>query len=345
MSQTALHNTNTNMNNPLNSYSSFFSSGLLAPHTPRLLHRRDTVNSSDFSDYDADDSFSPSSPDDSMMDVDMSEFVASTLRNPHRQNESERRSATPTLSKEQEGQTTPMQQSPQSMKGGVATSSSASSSTTTTTTTTQPRLRRRRSSLTQATSPMNAIRSPARSAAAAARSRSGSLSLAGAVDAMGAGTYAGRMRSGSCSDSVSNSLAASTSSSSSSGSSALGGASLKVLPPSAFRIRRGARRNYTAPMPALRAPPPTAPLPALPLPLVGIPQQPEPQQQLRPSKLNLNLSMTATSTTATAAAGSLAAPLKSPGLLQSSARARGLSVSSSKLGGNENRIDEEMKEN
>jgi hypothetical protein len=112
------------------------------------------------------------------------------------------------------------------------------------------------------------------------------------------------------------------------------------------RTRRGARRNHPAPMPALRAPPPTAPLPALPL--VGIPQQPQHQyqQQLRPSNLNLaNLNMANTSAAGAGAASPLAGPLKSPGLFQTSARARGLSVSSSKLGGDENRIEEEMKEN
>ena len=232
MSHTAFHTTN-----PLNSYSSFFSSGLLAPYTPRL-QRRDTV-SSDLSSWDsdaADDSFSLSSPspsspialpdEESMMDVDMSEFIASTFR---RNRESDRRSTTPTLSMQQgeEGQTTPMQQSPQSIKGAAVsslpttTTTTATTTTTTTATTTQPRLRRRRSSLTQATSPMNAIRSPTRAAgnalhhhlqivpAATSRSRSGSLSLAG--DAMGAGTYSsslvGRMRSGSCSDSASSEAA------------------------------------------------------------------------------------------------------------------------------------------
>ena len=240
--------------NPLNSYSSFFSSGLLAPHTPRLQYR-DTLRS-DFSswDSDADEPFSPSSPspspialprdvndddEESKMDVDVSELMASRLR---RNREDERRSATP----QQEGQTTPMQQSPQAMK--VAASSSLPM-TTTTTTTTQPRLRRRRSSLTQATSPMNAIRSPTRAAgnalyhhlqivpaasAAAARSRSGSLSLG---DALGAGTYSsslvGRMRSGSYSDSTSFAgiTAAAVSSLSSPSSSAVS-ASSKVLAPS-----------------------------------------------------------------------------------------------------------------
>ena len=102
-------------------------------------------------------------------------------------------------------------------------------------------------------------------------------------------------------------------------------------------------------MPALRAPPPTAPLPALPL--VGIPQQPQHQpQQLRPSNLNLAtihtaLSMANTSAGGAGAASPTAGPLKSPGLLQTSARARGLSVSNSNLGGDENRIEEEMKEN
>ena len=91
------------------------------------------------------------------------------------------------------GHTTPMQQSPQSIKGAVASSLPTMSTTTSTmitirtSTTAHPHLRRRRSSLTQATSPMSVVRS------------SGSLTLAG--DAIGAGTYSNsRMRRGSCSD-------------------------------------------------------------------------------------------------------------------------------------------------
>ncbi|KAG6907492.1 hypothetical protein DXG01_008686 [Tephrocybe rancida] len=115
----------------------------------------------------------------------------------------------------------------------------------------QPRLRKRRSSLTVGTSPMNAIRSPARTAGAAlqlqmhlaspSRSRSGSLSTTTSTTAdtynnIGMGNIAsentslvGRMRSGSV------------------------GAVL--------RPRRGVRRLASVPAPA---PPPTAPLPAVP---------------------------------------------------------------------------------
>ncbi|KAG6810834.1 hypothetical protein H0H92_010128 [Tricholoma furcatifolium] len=106
----------------------------------------------------------------------------------------------------------------------------------------QPRLRKRRSSLTIGTSPMNAIRSPARTAGAAlqlqmhlpnpSRSRSGSLSITGAAIANIASettSLVGRMRSGSVS--------------------------------MGLRPRRGVRRLASVPAPA---PPPTAPLPALP---------------------------------------------------------------------------------
>jgi hypothetical protein len=121
-------------------------SRLLALHTPRL-QRRDTVSSE--WDSDAADSFSLSSPspsspialfdEESMMDVDMSEFVVTTLC---RNRENDRRSAIPTLSMQQrqgeERHTTPIQQSPQSIKEGVV------SSLPTTSTTRQPRQQQQR---------------------------------------------------------------------------------------------------------------------------------------------------------------------------------------------------------
>ncbi|KAG6815828.1 hypothetical protein H0H93_008942 [Arthromyces matolae] len=105
----------------------------------------------------------------------------------------------------------------------------------------QSRLRKRRSSLTiGASSPMNAIRSPQRTAGAAlqlqmhlpnpSRSRSGSLSTTGANNvASQATSLVGRMRSGSVG--------------------------------AVFRPRRPARRLASVPAPA---PAPTVPLPAIP---------------------------------------------------------------------------------
>ena len=139
-------------------YSAFFSSGLLAQHTPQ----RKKLNSSFSWDAAMDQSPArPSSPipmpDDSLMDIDMTNY-------------SDRRSITPTPQTK-----TPMQ-SPQPVK---------------TIQPVQPKLRKRRSSLTLATSPMNTIRSPTRAAnnahhlqrqlfsaigPASPRSRSGSLS-------------------------------------------------------------------------------------------------------------------------------------------------------------------------
>jgi hypothetical protein len=146
-------------------YSAFFSSGLLAPHTPQ---KKKKVDSTSFS-WDVTFDHSPSRPsspipipDDSFMDVDTASYND--------------RSITPTPQS-----ITPMQ-SPQPVKIQA----------TTTTTTQQPKLRKRRSSLTLATSPMSTIRSPTRAAnnalhlqrqlfaaigpASPCRSRSGSLS-------------------------------------------------------------------------------------------------------------------------------------------------------------------------
>ena len=138
-------------------YSAFFSSGLLAPHTPN----KKKINSS-FS-WDLDHSPSrPSSPIpipvESLMDIDMASY--------------DDRSVTPTPRI-----ITHLQHSPQPQLKIQATLS--------------PKVRKRRSSLTQATSPMNTIRSPIRAAnnafhfqrqlytaigpASPSRSRSGSL--------------------------------------------------------------------------------------------------------------------------------------------------------------------------
>jgi len=177
-----MSHTTCQMTNPFNSYSSFFSSGSspCIPHVciggtlptptsqshgtrtrtllPRLhLPRRYHV-------------------DEYMMNVDMSEFIVTTMRNRHT------RSVTPTP--QAEGQTMPVQQSPQCTTQGTEplTVTTATSSSTT------PQPRRRRSSLTQATKPMNAIRSLTRGIgnalhlqmqlpASTPRSRSGSRSL------------------------------------------------------------------------------------------------------------------------------------------------------------------------
>lgn len=143
-------------------YSAFFSSGLLAQHSPQ----KKNLNSSfpwDARKANSDHSSSPSRPsspiplpDESLMDIDVASY-------------DDRRSVTPTPRLK-----TPVQ-SPQPVKVQVTMS---------------PKLRKRRSSLTLATSPMNAIRSPARAAnnafhlqrqlytaigPASPRSRSGSL--------------------------------------------------------------------------------------------------------------------------------------------------------------------------
>ena len=136
-------------------YSAFFSSGLLAQHTPQ----KKRFNSSYSWDARIDHSPSqPSSPipklDDSLMDIDVAGY--------------DDRSVTPTPRIK-----TPMQ-SPQPLKIQALS----------------PKVRKRRSSLTLATSPISAIRSPTRAASnafhiqrqlytaigpASPRSRSGSL--------------------------------------------------------------------------------------------------------------------------------------------------------------------------
>ena len=183
----------------MSTYSSFFSSGLLAPRTPPRA-RANTMDS-DLSDTWDDSDYPPSQPsspiplpDDTLMDIDLSE-VLKTRPAPET-----RRSVTPTP---QSHQTTPVP-SPQ----GPKTLSREG----------RPRLRKRRSSLTQGTSPMHTIRSPTRAAGnafnfqihlpavARARSRSGSLhgesiaSFAGVGMATEETSLIGRLRSGSCSN-------------------------------------------------------------------------------------------------------------------------------------------------
>lgn len=172
----------------------------------------------------------------------------------------------------------------------------------------QPRLRKRRSSITLAASPMNAIRSPARTAGAAlhlqrhlpppppggfggSRSRSGSLVQAGEL-ALGLGLGGNDVRNVACE---------STSLVGRMRSGSVGGL---------LRPRRGVRK-LTAPA----VPPPTAPLPALPIPQAGqrMAFAPVPQAQVQVQGVPLGI--------------------------KAKTRARGLSVVQSE------RIDEEMKEN
>lgn len=121
-----------------------------------------------------------------------------------------------------------------------------------------------------------------------------------------------------------------------------------------YSPRRAVRRIGTMPVPGPRAPPPTAPLPALPLTPTaasisvihtgsGAPMQdildrdstnltPTPgHPHLRPTKVNF-------SAPATADGAAKPAPTRT------SARARGLSVSGSTMGGVEHRIEEDAKE-
>lgn len=172
-------------------YSAFFSSGLLAQHTPQK--KKLTGNSSfSWESWDARlDHHSPSQPsspipipDESLMDIDVASY--------------DDRSVTPTPRIK-----IPMQ-SPQPVKMQTLS----------------PKLRKRRSSLTLATSPMNNIRSPARAAnnalhlqrqlytaigPASPRSRSGSLAgedasasrFGNAGVASSENSLGGRLRSGS----------------------------------------------------------------------------------------------------------------------------------------------------
>ena len=98
--------------------------------------------------------------------------------------------------------------------------------------------------------------------------------------------------------------------------------------------RRPIRRMYISTLQAPSTPPPTIPLPALPQPPPPPPQQQQQpaQQHFRPTNLN---TPTRSNTAHT----------KVPSISTTSARARGLSVSSSTLDGDEHRIDENMKEN
>ncbi|GLB41501.1 hypothetical protein LshimejAT787_1001010 [Lyophyllum shimeji] len=203
----------------MTTYSAFFSSGLLAPRHASYASFNDVLNKDSYPYYDAPSPATPSSPlPDSDIELDTD------------------REITPTPDPR-----------PPSRSTGTSHARTPSSASTNSTQA-QPRLRKRRSSLTIATSPMNSIRSPQRTAGAAlqlhmhlpnpARSRSGSLSTAAAAPAetQGTGNVAsegtklmGRMRSGSVG--------------------------------AALRPRRGVRRLASVPAPA---PPPTAPLPALP---------------------------------------------------------------------------------
>ena len=182
-------------------YSAFFSSGLLAQRTPQKK-----LNSSSSWDDNADAVFDrspsrPSSPipipDDSLMDIDMASYGL----------DDSRRSTTPTPET-----TTPMQ-SPQPVKIHSKSQTQQQPQQQST----QPMLRKRRSSLTLAISPMNAIRSPTRTAsnaihlqrqlstAVSPRSRSGSVSGEDATAsrysnvgvASSETSLEGRMRSGS----------------------------------------------------------------------------------------------------------------------------------------------------
>lgn len=112
-------------------YSAFFSSGFLAQHTPQ---KKVSTWDNDTSDNSPSRCSSPIPiplPDDSLMDIDYDD----------------RRSITPTP------QTITPTPSPVKVQSKPQPPQP-----------TQPRLRRRRSSLTQASSPMNAIRSPTRTA-------------------------------------------------------------------------------------------------------------------------------------------------------------------------------------
>lgn len=168
-------------------YSSFFSSGLLAPRTPTRV-----PSVSDLSDDSEGSPSCPSSPiplpDDYAMELDDQALVQADLSDPE-----SRRSLTPTPPSRQP---TPVA-SPQAVKGSSRN--------------VRPRVRRRRSSLTQATSPIRTIRSPTRAAENAfnlqlhlptsmSRSRSGSLH--GGIIGMATEetSLVGRLRSGSCSN-------------------------------------------------------------------------------------------------------------------------------------------------
>ncbi|PPR05238.1 hypothetical protein CVT24_010343 [Panaeolus cyanescens] len=341
------------INSPFDAYSPFFSSGLLAPHTPR----RRTISWDEFSSQaftkpstlstttssSPPDSLAPSrnsspcrpsSPrhdsmaldEDAAMDVDAVELRS--IQKTRAQEIDDRRSLTPT----------PQTHGPANSGAGShlripAPKISADTASPNPNAQNTPRLRRRRSSLTQATSPMNAIKSPARAAGSAlllqmqlagvttnpgliTRARSGSLT--GAVVAATEGSsLMGRLRSGSCSNVNSTAILASASSTS---------AVSRVEPPkAAFRPRRGVRgRVVTLPIPA-PSPPPNAPLPALPQDAKA-----QVSSDLLPSLDSVPSAGTAIPTTPTA----------SKSATRTSARARGLSVSNSALDGDENTIEE-----
>lgn len=197
---------------------------------------------------------------------------------------------------------------------------------------TMPRLRRRRSSLTIATSPMNVIRSPIRTAGNALqlqrvmnRSRSGSLASSpptetvfnffggGSNEASHGTSLMGRLRSGSVGAALSHS---------------------RPPPPAGAvhgRIRRYVRR--TSSVPGAPAPPPTAPLPDVP-PVPPLPSLSSLKLSMPPLKRgSLSFRNDASAPKATVTSNSAVKPTTRP------TRDRGLSVSS-----NVETIDEEMKE-
>ncbi len=312
-------------------YSPFFSSGLLASYGPHhhyqhARRRRSGTVSSDAS-VGSDSSGARMDVDDNDNDDDDEDD--------NRDCTPTRRSATPTprtLSR-----TTPVPADRQQQQQQQPNANALL----------QPRLRRRRSSLTQAASPLAALRSPvarAGHALHAARTRSGSLSLGGEptlpsgaqaqAQALNAPPPAGplRARSGSCSGVLLPPAQASIPGASVAAAAAALAARRCVFHPALYllspicidanltpRPRRPVRRVGTAPVPGLRAPPPTAPLPALPL---------------TPTAPGLPLTPTAPGMPHTPTAPAL------PHKPATSARARGLSVSSSTMDSEADRIDE-----
>ncbi|KAH6915585.1 hypothetical protein BKA70DRAFT_464852 [Coprinopsis sp. MPI-PUGE-AT-0042] len=196
---------------------------------------------------------------------------------------------------------------------------------------TMPRLRRRRSSLTVATSPMNVIRSPIRTAGnalhlqrAISRSRSGSLASSpptesvfnffggGQNEASHGTSLMGRLRSGSVGAALSHSR--------------------PPPPPGAVhgRIRRYLRRTSSMTPGPAPAPPPTAPLPDVP-PVPALPSLSSLRLSMPPNRRG-SVSFRNDAPKATVNSNSAVKPTKPT-------RDRGLSVSS-----NVETIDEEMKE-
>lgn len=216
------------VNSSFDAYSPFFSSGLLATQTPR----RGTISWDEFATTAFLKASSTSSPAESpassrnsspcrpssprhgmasdgewAMDVDVAE--PHSIQKTRAQEIDDRRSLTPTP------QTLGLSNgaTPSGTKTSVSKLSADTASPQPNAQNT-PRLRRRRSSLTQSTSPMNAIRSPTRAAGSAlllqmqlagvtttpgvvTRARSGSMNSGAAMDNS---SLMGRLRSGSCSN-------------------------------------------------------------------------------------------------------------------------------------------------